>query len=138
MKSLVKKVMEDYSNYLKEEAILERHLEMRENSDMRDALTMLKIKLGIVESWFTLLDVSERFVFRQTIQADPNDIPTRCTANMLWIWQLIKTGENPWVLMEQAIEKIAEFVLAHKEIMEAVFGGDWQLNDTEERNSQEE
>lgn len=42
MKAFVQKVIEDYPRYLQEEATFERHLETRENSDMRDALTMLK------------------------------------------------------------------------------------------------
>ena len=124
MKAFVQKVIEDYPRYLQEEAAVERHLETRENSDMRDALTMLKIRLGIVESWFALLDADERFAFRQTLQTDLNDTPARRAAAMMWIWRLIKAGETPWVLREQAMEKIAAFALAHKEMMEAAFGGD--------------
>lgn len=124
MKAFVQKVIEDYPRYLREEAIFERHLEMRENSDMRDALIMLKIRLGIVESWFALLDADERFAFRQTLQTDLNDTPSRRAAAMMWIWRLIKTGETPWVLREQAMEKIAAFALAHKAMMEAAFDGD--------------
>lgn len=124
MKAFVQKVIEDYPRYLQEEAIFERHLEMRENSDMRDALIMLKIRLGIVESWFTLLDADERFAFRQALQTDLNDTPARRAAAMMWIWRLIKAGETPWVLREQAMEKIAAFASANKEMMEAAFGGD--------------
>ena len=80
MKAFVQKVIEDYPRYLQEEATFERHLETRENSDMRDALTMLKIRLGIVESWFALLDADERFAFRQTLQTDLNDTPARRAA----------------------------------------------------------
>ena len=52
MKALVQKVIENYPRYLQEEGLFEYHLEMRENSDMRDALTELKIKISVVESWF--------------------------------------------------------------------------------------
>ena len=95
MKAFVQKVIEDYPRYLQEEATFERHLETRENSDMRDALTMLKIRLGIVESWFALLDADERFAFRQTLQTDLNDTPARRAAAMMWIWRLIKGPTVP-------------------------------------------
>ena len=121
MKAFVQKVIEDYPRYLREEAIFERHLEMRENAEMRDALVMLKIKLGVVESWFALLDADERFAFRQTLQTDLNDTPARRAAAMMWIWRLIKAGETPWVLREQAVETIADFTAAHEDMMKAIF-----------------
>lgn len=94
MKAFVQKVIEDYPRYLQEEATFERHLETRENSDMRDALTMLKIRLGIVESWFALLDADERFAFRQTLQTDLNDTPARRAAAMMWDMAAHQGGRN--------------------------------------------
>ena len=70
MKAFVQKVLEKYPSFLREKAQFERHLEMRENKEMRDALAMLKIKLGVVESWFILLNVDERFALRQALQFD--------------------------------------------------------------------
>ena len=43
MKAFVQKVLENYPRLLREKALFERHLEMRENQEMRDALVMLKI-----------------------------------------------------------------------------------------------
>lgn len=122
MKAFVQRVIENYPRYLREEALFERHLEMRENNDMRDALIVMKIRIGVVESWFTLLDADERFAFRQAIQTEQNDTTARRAAAMMWMWRLIKVGETPWVIRERAIEKIASFVSAHENMMQAIFG----------------
>ncbi len=121
MKALVEKIIEEYPRYLREEALFERHLEMRENEDMRDALVMLKIRVSVVESWFVLLDADERFAFRQAIQTEQNGTAARRAAAMMWMWRLIKVGETPWVIRERAVEKIASFVSAHADIMQTIF-----------------
>ena len=87
---------------------------MRENRDMRDALTELKIKIGTVESWFALLDTDERIAFRQALQG-------YASAAMEWMWRISKDGLTPWQLREQAVAKIAAFVDAHQAVMRAIF-----------------
>lgn len=122
MKALVQKVIENYPRYLQEEGLFEYHLKMRENSDMRDALTELKIKISVVESWFALLnDVDERFALRQALQPERNDTPAHRAAATMWMWRLIKTGETPLVIREQAIEKIVAFASDHREMMRTMF-----------------
>ena len=81
MKAFVQKVLENYPRLLREKALFERHLEMRENQEMRDALVMLKIKLGVVESWFALLNVDERFAFRQALLFDQKSTSAYYEAN---------------------------------------------------------
>lgn len=119
MKDLVQKIIEEYSRYLDEEARFERHLEMRENRDMRDALTELKIKVGTVESWFALLDADERVAFRQALQGCAS--AAMQSAAMEWMWRISIKGLTPWQLREQAIAKIASFADAHQAVMCAIF-----------------
>ena len=119
MKDFVQKIIEEYAHYLDEEARFERHLEMRENRDMRDALTELKIKIGTVESWFALLCADERVAFRQSLQVCPSAAIQ--SAAMEWMWRISKEGRTPWQLREQAVAKIAAFVYAHQAVMYAIF-----------------
>ena len=119
MKDFVQKIIEEYSRYLDEEARFERHLEMRENRDMRDALTELKIKIGTVESWFALLNADERVAFRQVLQGCAS--AAMQAAAMEWMWRISKEGRTPWQLREQAIAKIAAFVDTHHTVMCAIF-----------------
>ena len=119
MNEFVQKIIEEYSLYLDEEARFERYLEMRENRDMRDALTKLKIKIGTVESWFALLNTDERVAFRQALQGCAS-AAMQSTA-MEWMWRISKEGRTPWQLREQAVAKIAAFVDAHQAVMRAIF-----------------
>lgn len=119
MKDFVQKVIEAYSRYLDEEARFERHLEMRENRDMRDVLTELKIKIGTVESWFALLDTDERIAFRQALQGCASTAMQ--SAAIKWMWRISKEGLTPWQLREKAVAKIATFVDAHLAVMHAIF-----------------
>lgn len=121
MQAFVIRVIEKYPRYLQEEAIFERRLEIRENRDMRDALTMLRIKLRLVESWFALLDADECFALRLVLRPDLNDVPAFRAATTMWLWQLIKEGKASWILRERAIEKITAFALDHRDIMMAAF-----------------
>ena len=125
MKAFVQKVLENYPRLLREKALFERHLEMRENQEMRDALVMLKIKLGVVESWFALLNVDERFAFRQALLFDQKSTSAYYEAALKWGWRLVKEGKSPWVLHEQALEKAASFSEKHKKAMEAIFDDEW-------------
>ncbi len=119
MKDYIQKIIEEYSRYLDEEARFERHLEMRENRDMRDALTELKIKIGTVESWFALLDADERVAFRQALQGCTS--AAMQSAAMEWMWRISKERLTPYPLREQAIAKIASFVDTHQAVMHAIF-----------------
>ena len=130
MNAFVQKVLEKYPSFLREKAQFERHLEMRENKEMRDALAMLKIKLGVVESWFILLNVDERFALRQALQFDQRNASAHCVAAMKWSWRLVKEGKSPWVLHEQALEKVASFSEKHKKAMEAIFDDEWHYGGT--------
>lgn len=55
VEQLIQKVVNNYSLLVAKETMYERHLEARKNADMRDALTLVKIQIGMIESWFTLL-----------------------------------------------------------------------------------
>lgn len=123
MEAFIQKIIVDYPRYIREEALFERHLEARENRDMRYALTMLKIKIGVVESWFTLLDADERLAFRQTLQADQNEPAAIRSAAIVWMRRLSKEAQTPWQIRERAIAKIAAFASSHKETMHAIFYG---------------
>ena len=121
MKAFVEDVIEKYPLYRQEEALYERCLEMRENSAMRDKLAMLKLKISTIESWFVLLDVDERFIFRQTLNSNYLYIPAYSAAIARWMRLTADTREAPWLLRERAIGKITSFVSGHKELITSIF-----------------
>lgn len=61
MNESVQRIMIEYTRCLREKAMYEKYLAMHTNCDMRDALIMIDIKVGIVESWFATVTLSHHF-----------------------------------------------------------------------------
>lgn len=121
MENLIQKIIMEYTQYLREKAMYDKHLEIRENYDMREALTIIDIKISIIESWFALLDLQERFAFRQALQGTQNDTATMQSAAMILMWRISMDGCTPWQARERAITKIVEFSSEHMEMMQDIF-----------------
>ncbi len=111
----------EYTNYLHDKEMYERHLEMHENYDMREALTVIEIRIGIVECLFRLLDSQEKFAFRQAFQGTQNETAAMQSAAIMWMWRLSMDGRTPWQAREHAVAKIAVFASEHMEMMRAIF-----------------
>lgn len=66
MEEFVREVLSRYTSFVSERQLYERWLDMRENSDVRDALVMTEMKITMIQSWFNLLNADERFVIEST------------------------------------------------------------------------
>lgn len=121
MEQLIRKVADNYSALLDKKALFEHHLEARENADMRDALTLVNIQIGAIESWFTLMDLEERVVFRQYLLGDYCADAANRIAATKWTQQAISAGESPWLMREAAFEKVTRFADAHRKLILALF-----------------
>ena len=66
MEEFVRKVLSRYTSFVSEKQLYERWLDMRENSDVRDALVMTDMKITMIQSWFNLLNADECFVIENT------------------------------------------------------------------------
>lgn len=98
-----------------------RHLERRENADMRDALAMVKMQIGAIESWFALLDTEERVIFRQVLLGDCDAATSNRIAATKWMQGLAIAGRSVWQIRENAIEKVVRFADMHTNIFFALF-----------------
>lgn len=65
MEEFVRKVLSRYTSFVSEKQLYERWLDMRENSDVRDALVMTDMKITMIQSWFNLLNADECFVIEK-------------------------------------------------------------------------
>lgn len=52
MEEFVREVLSRYTSFVSERQLYERWLDMRENSDVRDALVMTEMKITMIQSWF--------------------------------------------------------------------------------------
>lgn len=121
MKEFVQRIIMEYTNYLHDKEMYERHLEMRENYDMREALTVVDIRIGVVECLFGLLDSQEKFAFRQALQGTQNETAAMQSAAITWMWRLTMDERTPWQAREQAVQEITNFTFQHMNIMQTVF-----------------
>ena len=71
MEQLIRQALNDYSRIKAEIAMFERHLEGRENAEMRGALALREIQMGAIESWFRLLDTDEKAALRLALMGRP-------------------------------------------------------------------
>lgn len=121
METLIQRIIADYPRFIREEAQFERHLDQRENSEMRYALTRLKTKISTVNSWFTLLDVDERYIFKKTLVKDLHESAAERAATLIWTKHMVKDGLTPWQIQERAVEKIIRFAEKHSDTIKTIF-----------------
>ena len=109
MKYLIDNIVNGYADLLKQERIFEKHLEARENADMRDRLTFVKMRIGAIESLFALLSIDEKVVFRQILLGACDPFEANCIATSKWGGVRIVNHQSPWKLKQSAFHKIEFF-----------------------------
>lgn len=122
MKSLIIKMIDEYPRCLYEKALFQRHLDARENRDMRHSLMELETKIAIIESWFALLDADEKFAIRQTLNGTSKETAAMQAAAIRWMWAGSHDGETPWQIRERAIAKIVASAQENEDTLHTVFG----------------
>lgn len=121
MEELIGKVVDSYVSLEAKNALFEQRLEARENADMRDELTIIQIQIGVIESWFALLNIEERIVFRQLLLGSRDAASANRIAAAEWLQRLNATGRSLWQVRETAIQKVLSFARVHSPLMQALF-----------------
>lgn len=122
MEELVRKVLSEYMGYVSESKLYERWLEMGENRDVRDALTLLQMKIATVQSWFNLLNSDERFVVEKHLIEELEWPRVAFAFTERWKGEFNRTERTLVHYQAKAMKKIANFCEAHKEVTMALFG----------------
>lgn len=65
MEKLVRQALGKYLGQVSEKEMYEHWLDRRENKKAREALAIVEVKVGVIQSWFTLLNADERFVIKK-------------------------------------------------------------------------
>ena len=112
MEEFVRKVLSRYTSFVSEKQLYERWLDMRENSDVREALVMTDMKITMIQSWFIekhLLDELEwpRVAFSFTKK---------------WDGEFTRTERSLVAYQASGLKKIISFVEAHRDMVMALFG----------------
>ena len=106
MEEFVRKVLSRYTSFVSEKQLYERWLDMRENSDVRDALVMTDMKITMIQSWFNLLEWP-RVAFSFTKK---------------WDGEFTRTERSLVAYQASGLKKIISFVEAHRDMVMALFG----------------
>lgn len=130
MEELVRVVLSKYKGFIAEADLYERWLDSRENPDIRDALTLLQMKITTVQSWFNLLNADERFVIQKHIIEEYEWPRVAFEFTQRWHNEFSRTERRLVYYQTCAIKKIVNFCMAHQEIVLSLF--DDLLDDAKE------
>lgn len=95
MEEFVREVLSRYTSFVSERQLYERWLDMRENSDVRDALVMTEMKITMIQSWFNLLNADERFVIEKRFTLyDIIKISRKISKNVVYLIWIVEISLN--------------------------------------------
>ena len=122
MEEFVRKVLSRYTSFVSEKQLYERWLDMRENSDVRDALVMTDMKITMIQSWFNLLNADERFVIEKHLLDELEWLRVAFSFTKKWDGEFTRTERSLVTYQASGLKKIISFVEAHRDMVMALFG----------------
>ena len=122
MEELVRIVLSKYKGFIAEAELYERWLDSRENPDIRDALTLLQMKITTVQSWFNLLTADERFVVQKHLIEEYEWPRVAFEFTQRWHYEFTRTERRLVYYQTCAIKKMVNFCISHQDIVLSLFG----------------
>lgn len=122
VEELIRKVLNHYMGYVSEAELYERWLSSRENPEIRDALTLLQMKITTVQSWFNLLNADERFVVQKHLIEELEWPRVAFTFTEKWKGEFNRTERTLVHYQASALRKISGFCETHRKITLSLFG----------------
>ena len=122
MEPLIRTVLSKYTGYVAEEKLLNRWLCNRENTEMRQALTLLGMKITSIHSWFNLLNEDEKFVVQKHLIDELEWPRVAFEFTERWRGEFSRTERSLLHYQASALRKIGAFCQNNREITMALFG----------------
>ena len=110
MEEFVRKVLSRYTSFVSEKQLYERWLDMRENSDVREALVMTDMKITMIQSWFNLLNADERFVIEKHLLDELEWPRVAFSFTKKWDGEFTRTERSLVTYQASGLKKIISFV----------------------------
>ncbi len=121
MEELVRKVLSKYTSYQAEAEICEHLLSARENTEIRDDLALLKMKITVIQSWFALLNADERFVVEKHLVEELEWPRVAFVFTEKWKREFSRTERSLVKYQASALKKIVAFTAMHRDIVVPLF-----------------
>ena len=122
MEELIRTVLSKYTGFVAEAELYERWLSARENPEIREALTLLEMKITTVQSWFNLLNSDERFVIQKHLIEELEWPRVAFEFTQRWKQEFSRTERTLVHYQASAIKKIVDFSKMHENIILSLFG----------------
>lgn len=121
MEELVRNILSNYLRYVSEKEMYERWLQMRENKEVREALTLLDLKVAMIQSWFNLLNSDERFVIEKHLIEELEWPRVAFNFSEKWKGEFSRTERTLISYQASGLQKIVCFVMQHYTMVLSVF-----------------
>ncbi len=121
MEELVRNILSNYLRYVSEKEMYERWLQMRENKEVREALTLVDLKVAMIQSWFNLLNSDERFVIEKHLIEELEWPRVAFSFTEKWKGEFSRTERTLISYQASGLQKIVSFVMQHYTMVLSVF-----------------
>ena len=121
MEELVRNILSNYLRYVSEKEMYERWLQMRENKEVREALTLVDLKVAMIQSWFNLLNSDERFVIEKHLIEELEWPRVAFSFTEKWKGEFSRTERTLISYQASGLQKIVSFVIQHYTMVLSVF-----------------
>ena len=121
MEELVRNILSNYLRYVSEKEMYERWLQMRENKEVREALTLVDLKVAMIQNWFNLLNSDERFVIEKHLIEELEWPRVAFSFTEKWKGEFSRTERTLISYQASGLQKIVSFVMQHYTMVLSVF-----------------
>ena len=121
MEELVRNILSNYLRYVSEKEMYERWLQMRENKEVREALTLVDLKVAMIQSWFNLLNSDERFVIEKHLIEELEWPRVAFSFTEKWKGEFSRTERTLISYQASGLQKIVSFVMQHYTMVLLIF-----------------
>ena len=121
MEKLVRQALGKYLSYVSEKEMYEHWLDRRENKEAREALAIVEVKVGVIQSWFTLLNADERFVIEKHLIDELEWPRVAFSFTEKWKGEFTRTERTLVAYQASGLAKIVAFAERHQDMIKSVF-----------------
>lgn len=122
MEEMIRMAFSKYGTYVSEQRMYERWLDMRENPEVREALTVVNMKVTMIESWLNLLNADERFVVQKHLIDEIEWPRISFLFTEQWKGEFTRTERTLVAYQANALKKIIEYCEVHQRMVLMIFG----------------
>lgn len=121
MDTLVRNAICQYRHYQSELQLLEKCLDQTDDPASKASISLLSMKVGVIEAWLNLLNTDERFVVQKHLIEQIEWPRVAFEYRERWQKEFTRTERSLQVYQAEALSKIALFADKHKDITLRLF-----------------